>query len=134
MKTQLAPFRTARVVLVAFAAALLLKIFLVDLMIAEGRSMLPTIRPGTVVVLNRAAYGLRNPLSNGYLFRWAQPRVGDIVVFPAPDGVFAVKRFHSAADDDLFLALGDNREESLDSRQYGPVRTDAILGKVMGIK
>ena len=96
--------------------------------------MLPTIKPGTVVLVNRAAYGLRNPLSNGYLCRWGRPSVGDIVVFPAPDGLFAVKRFHAADGEGLFLAFGDNKEESLDSRQYGPIRTDSILGKVMGVK
>lgn len=130
----MAPLGTAHAVAAAFFAALILKLFLVDVMIAEGRSMLPTIRPGTIVVVNRLAYGLRNPVSAGYLFRWAQPRAGDIVVFPAPDGVFAVKRFHGAVEGGLFLAIGDNREESLDSRQYGPVDVNKIIGKVVGIK
>jgi signal peptidase I len=134
MKTSQAPLRTTRVILFAFAAALSCKVFLFDLMVAEGRSMLPTIVPGKVVLVNRVAYGLRNPFSQGYLFRWGRPRAGDIVVFSAPDGLFAIKRFHEADREGLFLALGDNREESLDSRQYGPLRTDAILGKVMGIK
>jgi signal peptidase I len=54
MKRQMAPLGTAHAVAAAFFAALILKLFLVDVMIAEGRSMLPTIRPGTIVVVNRS--------------------------------------------------------------------------------
>jgi len=118
----------------AFAATLLLKVFLVDLMIAEGRSMLPTIRPGAVVLVNRAAYGLRMPILNGYLVNWGPPKTGDIVIFSAPDGVLAVKRFQESVGNNRFLAVGDNSEESYDSRQYGSIAVDSILGKVIGIK
>jgi signal peptidase I len=121
----------------ALAVAALLKLFVIDFMIADGRSMLPTIRPGFVLVVNRLAYGWRWPFGSGYALRWAAPKSGDLVVFVAPDGRTAVKRYASttaAAPDDDFYALGDNAGESWDSRSYGPVPIDAILGKIMGIR
>jgi len=34
----------------------------------------------------------------------------------------------------VFYAEGDNSIVSYDSRSYGPVQTDNIIGKVLGIK
>ncbi len=122
--------------LAAFAAALILKTFAVDFMVAEGRSMTPTIAPGTILVVNKAAYGLHIPFSTRYIFRWRLPRTGDIVVFPSPAGRLAVKRcaFAEGVPAGYFSAFGDNAVESYDSRNYGPVPVDAVLGKVVGIR
>lgn len=134
MESKAPPPPIARIVLTAFAAALIIKSVLFDIMISEGRSMLPTIRPGTVVLVNRAAYGLRIPFFNTYLISWKKPEPGDIVVFPAPDGLLAVKRIQETLSDGRVSALGDNRNESYDSRQYGPIVANSIIGKVMGIQ
>ena len=134
MKSKVPPPKTARILIAACAAAVLMKVFLIDLMIADGRSMLPTIRPGTVLPVLRAAYGLRNPFGNGYLIRWGSPTLGDIIVFTSPDGQLAVKRYLESFGDGSFMAVGDNRSESYDSRNYGPIAVDSILGKVIGMK
>lgn len=116
----------------ALAVALCIKLFVLDFMIAEGNSMSPTISGGTVLVINRAAYGLRLPGAGSYLLRWGRPRNGDIVVFPSPRGTMAVKRSMPAEGGAKFYALGDNSEESYDSRSYGALSTDLIVGKVLG--
>lgn len=136
MESKASSLRTGRAVLAAFAAAIIAKTFVLDFMIAEGKSMTPTIRPGTVLVVNRAAYGLHIPFSGRYLVRWGAPRESDVVVFPSPVGHIAVKRCSFAADipAGYFMALGDNAAESYDSRNYGPVPIDAVLGKVVGIR
>lgn len=134
MESKAPPPRTARVVAAAFAATLLLKIFVVDFVIAEGRSMLPTVEPGTVIAVNRVAYGLRNPFGPAYLVRWAFPRTGDVVLFRSPDGRLAIKRCGSYRDENSFMALGDNEAESYDSRSYGPIRVDQVVGKAVGIR
>ncbi len=95
--------------------------------------MLPTIRPGTILLMNRLAYGFRLPFQKGYALRWSAPAPGDIVVFPSPDGVLAVKRVGDA-DAARFMALGDNAGESYDSRQYGPIRVDSVIGNIVGVK
>lgn len=121
----------------AIAAALItalgMKLFFVDFMISEGRSMIPAIMPGSLLLINRAAYGLRVPWTERYVLRWKQPSAGDIVVFKTPLGETAVKRCASAGEEGFF-ALGDNTGESFDSRSYGFIRNDSILGKVVGIR
>jgi signal peptidase I len=129
-----APVNTGKFVLLAFLAALLMKVFLFDFVIADGRSMIPAISPGAVLVINRLAYGIRLPWTQGYLLRWSLPRTGDVVVFLTPQGQTAVKRCTTVMESGRFFALGDNELESYDSRAYGPVRADSIMGKVMGIK
>ena len=119
------------------AAALLVlftKAFILDAAIVDGRSMLPTLEPGTFVLVLRCAYGLRSPVGKGYLLRWATPRRGDVVAAANPrNGLPVVKRVGTVLDGpepSLFL-LGDNPPESLDSRDYGNVPIEAISGKVL---
>jgi signal peptidase I len=114
--------------------ALLMKFFVVDFMVTEGPSMTPTIRSGAVLVVLRLAYGFRLPGSTGYLLRWSRPKAGDVVVFLTPGGDTAVKRCGAWSAGDTFFALGDNNRESYDSRFYGPVPVDSVIGKVFGIK
>jgi signal peptidase I len=123
----------SKAIIGAFAAALLMKIFLFDFMIAEGHSMMPGIRPGKALLVCKLFYGFRFPGSGTYLLRWTSPRQGDIVVFYTPLGEIAVKRCGEIKDGE-FYALGDNSLQSYDSRSYGPVSVDNIIGKVLGIK
>jgi len=126
--------RAGKAIVLALAAALLLKFFLFDFMITEGHSMTPAIKPGTVLVVIRPAYGFRFPWSEDYLLRWAAPKSGDVVVFLTPLGERAVKRCAGLSGEDSFIAIGDNSRESFDSRTYGPVPLKNILGRVLGIK
>ncbi|MDR2444555.1 MAG: signal peptidase I [Spirochaetaceae bacterium] len=128
---------SAAVILAIFSAlivAFMLKLFFFDFMVAQGESMSPAISSGRVLIINRLAYGFRPPLQKTYLCRWAQPDEGNIVVFYTPSGDLAVKRCASVLSGGRFMALGDNSLESYDSRAYGPVPLDNILGKVVGIK
>jgi signal peptidase I len=118
----------------ACVAALLMKFLLFDFMITDGQSMLPAIKPGAVLVVARTAYGFRLPGSGNYLLRWSKPKAGDVVVFFTPRGDTAVKRCGALIGDDTFFALGDNGRESYDSRFYGPVPVNHIIGKVLGVK
>jgi signal peptidase I len=114
--------------------AVLMKIFVIDFMIAEGQSMVPVIRPGTILLVCKTYYGIRLPGSLNYIFRWKTPREGDVVVFYTPHGDIAVKRCGEVLPGELFFALGDNGAQSFDSRSYGPVPNKSIIGKVLGIK
>jgi len=121
-------------IILAFVCAMIIKLFLFDLMIIQGRSMLPTLKPGSLLVVNKAAYGFRLPGLGLYLVRWAMPQPGDVVVFYTPLGEKAVKRcsyVNNEAGGEIF-ALGDNDLESFDSRSYGLISMDHILGRVAG--
>jgi signal peptidase I len=103
-------------------------------MIVEGRSMLPTLKSGSIVVVLKTAYGLRIPGTTHYLIRWSQPKLGDIVVFLTPSGETAVKRCTGLLGGQQFFAEGDNPGLSVDSRNYGFILTDRIIGKVWSYK
>lgn len=92
-------------------------------------SMAPALAPGDWLLLD--------PTSP----RW--PRRGSIVVFREPDsGILAIKRVAAAPGDRVRIAagilhlgpdeawlLGDNASVSVDSRRYGPVTLDALVGR-----
>jgi signal peptidase I len=119
-------------ILLAFLAAGLMKVFLFDLMIIEGNSMLPSIKSGSVVVIVKVAYGVRLPWSGQYLLQWTTPKKGDVVVFYTPLGVTAIKRCDNVVGDQFF-ARGDNRAVSFDSASYGMVSISRIIGKAWGV-
>jgi signal peptidase I len=121
-------------ILAAFLAALFMKCFLFDFMVADGRSMVPAIQPGTVLMVNRLAYGFRPPWMDAYLTRWSLPKTGEVLVFFTPQGALAVKRCGMVREGSKFIALGDNSADSYDSRTYGPIPADRIVGKVLGIR
>jgi signal peptidase I len=122
-----------KAIIAAFITALFLKMFLFDFMIAEGHSMFPSIKPGTILLISKVNYGFRKPLARGYLLRWAGPKPGEIVVFYTPLGEIAVKRCGDVSGG-FFYALGDNILQSYDSRSYGLVPIDNIIGRVLGIR
>lgn len=93
--------------------------------------MEPGIKSGAVLVVNKMRYGIRFPWRQEYVIRWGQPKTGDVVVFYTPSGDLAIKRCIDAAEGN-FIAAGDNSSLSYDSRNYGPVPSDNIVGKVLG--
>jgi len=123
-----------RAAFLAFAAGVIIKLFLFDLMITDGHSMEPSIRNGTVLVINRLQYGFRFPGQKGYVLQWASPRPGDVVVFYTPSGDIAVKRCEGIAGSGSFTAIGDNALQSYDSRSYGPIPINNTIGRVLGFK
>jgi signal peptidase I len=128
------PLRIGRSLLGAFIVAIIMKIFIFDFMIAEGNSMIPAIQSGTILLVSKIAYGIRFPWADTYMIRWSMPKMGDIVVFYTPLNRLEVKRYARTMEEGRFFALGDNSVDSLDSRSYGPVPLDHIIGKVLGIK
>ncbi|MDR0644881.1 MAG: signal peptidase I [Treponema sp.] len=119
-------------ILAAFLTAILIKLFLFDFMITEGSSMLPSIKPGTIVLIVKTAYGVRLPWSGRYLVQWTVPKKGDVVVFYTPLGVTAIKRCAEVTGDQFF-ARGDNHTVSFDSASYGKVSVSRIIGKAWGV-
>lgn len=124
------------VILLVVAGAILLRLLVVDVAVVQGRSMLPTLRPGARVLVYKAAYGLPSP-SGGYLLRWGFPSTGQIVAARNPStGSAVVKRVGAWAlpdrvQGDRVYLLGDNPSESSDSREYGPIPVESVSGRVI---
>jgi signal peptidase I len=141
-------------------ALALLLYFLVDTFIARARveniSMLPNLRPGEFLLVNKYAY------------RWGDLQRGDIIVFhyPLDPGIDYVKRLIGVPGDDvrmqngqlsvngqlvketyipipasysgewkvppkMIFALGDNRNQSSDSHLWGFVPQSDLVGKAI---
>jgi len=129
--------------------------YALSLAIVTDRSMLPTMADGNHFLVNRYVYHFRRPargeivvvrapgdetryvkrvvalggeelrihagrvyvngrrLSEPYALGWTFPEFGPVVLAP-----------------ERYFVMGDNREESFDSRQFGAVAREAIEGKI----
>lgn len=82
--------------------------------------MRPHLNPGDYVVVNRWAYRLRPPAA------------GDVVVLSDPEARdrLLVKRVSQTLPNNEVILAGDNMERSRDSRGFGSVPIERILGRV----
>ncbi len=94
----------------------------------RGRSMAPALLPSERLLFDRLAY-VRN-----------RPRGGDVVLVAHPlrPELRMVKRLAGVPGDTFggrtlgrgeYWVLGDNTDESTDSREFGPVRRHDLLGR-----
>jgi len=94
----------------------------------RGRSMAPALLPGERLLFDRLAY-VRN-----------RPRAGDVVwvAHPLRPEPRMVKGLAGVPGDTIggrtlgrgdYWVLGDNADESTDSREFGPVRRRDLLGR-----
>jgi nickel-type superoxide dismutase maturation protease len=86
-----------------------------------GSSMLPLLQPGDEVLVDPHAY------------KQIVPQVGDIVVsrHPYRVDVRLVKRVTAILSDGRCVLEGDNPSDSTDSRSFGAVTLQHILGRVV---
>jgi nickel-type superoxide dismutase maturation protease len=85
----------------------------------SGSSMLPELQPGEEILFNPQAY------------RQKPPNVGDIVVARHPyQEKQIIKRVALVLEDGSCFLTGDNAQASTDSRSYGFIPLNKILGKV----
>ena len=83
-----------------------------------GTSMVPLLKPGDEVLIDLKAY-TQNP-----------PCINDVVVAQHPyTNLKLIKRVIALKDGRCFLK-GDNALESTDSRAFGAVKLEQILGRV----
>lgn len=78
-------FRTVLQVGSAAAVAFTARASLADHYRVPSGSMEPTVHVGDRIMVSKAAYGLRLPLTDTYLVRYAVPARGDVVVIEPPD-------------------------------------------------
>lgn len=130
------------VALVAILAGLSFFFYNFQFVIVSGNSMLPALHTEQRILVCKALWAV------------GQPSKGDIVVVDTEDG-FIVKRVaylsgeevpanerpfdwplepNMVVPEGMVYVLGDNRRESEDSRVFGPVKADRIVGKAVGLE
>jgi nickel-type superoxide dismutase maturation protease len=85
--------------------------------VVADTSMRPTLQPGDRL----------------FVFQWPRPKPGDLVVLQEPDArlTFAVKRVASFEPNGDVIVHADNPNVSRDSREFGPVPRQLIVGRVI---
>ena len=93
---------------------ILLKGFIVDIKRVSGSSMEPYLKDGDCIFIFKLVYGIKHPLKNKYIFRWARPKSGDIIVY-RKDGHFTVKRCLGISEEPIEFSkkLGYNYDYSM---------------------
>ena len=79
------PFETVRALVIAVVVALGIRSFVVEPFKIPSGSMIPTLLIGDYILVNKSAYGVRNPLTGGLFIPTGEPQRGDVVVFRYPD-------------------------------------------------
>ncbi|MDB4944571.1 MAG: Signal peptidase [Labilithrix sp.] len=80
-------FRAVLQVAAAAAVAFTARASLADHYRVPSGSMEPNVHVGDHIVVSKAAYGIRLPLTDRYLVRFHAPARGDVVVLEPPDAV-----------------------------------------------
>lgn len=135
----------------------LLFIFVIGLQQVVGPSMSPTLKEGSVVVVNKLnkkpkrAQVIVVSQSEKYMVKRVIGLPGEYIEYRdntlyvngekyeetyLNDDVvtedFSLKDLnHTIIPDGMYLVLGDNRMDSTDSRDYGLIKKDQIIGKVI---
>ncbi|NPA38964.1 MAG: signal peptidase I [Thermodesulfobacteria bacterium] len=164
---------------IALILAIFIRTFIVQAYKIPSGSMIPTLLVGDYILVNKLAYGIRNPFKNDYIVMWSKPHRKDVVVFTYPlnKKLDFIKRVIGLPGDtiqiinkkvyvngkplnepyvqhtdknvypagvsprdnfgpvkvppgDVFV-MGDNRDESYDSRFWGFVPIKYIKGKAL---
>lgn len=82
----------------------------------EGNSMIPAFKAGDKILVSKLSYFL------------SKPKIGDVVVLKKKK--FIIKRIARVKNDKIFV-IGDNKNESIDSKNFGWVEKKEIVGKVI---
>ena len=84
-----------------------------------GRSMLPLLQPGDEVIVNRKAYQDQPPEPGDVALAWHPYQPTQKII-----------KLVAAVESDRCLLIGQNSAESTDSRSFGWVSRDLLIGKV----
>ena len=96
--------------LITLLIAFLIKLFVLDIVLVSGTSMLPNIKDGQTIFINKLAYGIVRPFSSSFLVQWDSPKENDVVIYLYNDKM-VVKR--CVATEFTPLEFSQNTEYSM---------------------
>ncbi len=142
--------------IIIIVVVLFIKAFIVTPIKVNGESMHPTLEEGDIMILNKTAYYFNEPkrfdivvvdMPDEYLIKRVIGLPGEHIEYKDNtlyvDGKeieedfehgktedFNIKELGSdTVPEDSYLVMGDNRENSLDSRELGFMKIDQLLGR-----
>jgi len=166
-------------ILIALILALFIRAFIVQAYKIPSGSMVPTLLIGDYLLVNKLAYGIKNPLKNDFLYFRRLPKRQEIVVFTYPlnkkldfikrviglpgdtiqiinkkvyvNGKLLKEPYVRFTDSEIYpeeisprdnygpvkvppkhiFVMGDNRDQSYDSRFWGFVPIKYLKGKAL---
>lgn len=103
--------------------ALLLRAFVVEAFKIPSPSMVPTLRPGDHIFVNKFIYGLRVPMTNAWFVQWGTPSRGDVIVFRYPPDTSKdyIKRVVAVAGDRI---VANNERVSINGQDLEQVQVE----------
>lgn len=165
--------------LIALILALFIRAFIVQAYKIPSGSMIPTLLIGDYLLVNKLAYGIKNPIKDDFIYFWKFPKRQEIVVFTYPqnkkldfikrviglpgdtvqivnkkvyvNGKLLNEPYVQFSDPEIYpqeisprdnygpikvppehiFVLGDNRDQSHDSRFWGFVPIKYLKGKAL---
>ncbi|AEH23226.1 signal peptidase I [Thermodesulfobacterium geofontis OPF15] len=165
--------------LIALILALFIRAFIVQAYKIPSGSMIPTLLIGDYLLVNKLAYGIKNPIKDDFIYFWKFPKRQEIVVFTYPqnkkldfikrviglpgdtvqivnkkvyvNGKLLNEPYVQFSDPEIYpqeisprdnygpikvppehiFVLGDNRDQSYDSRFWGFVPVKYLKGKAL---
>ncbi|MCD6490209.1 MAG: signal peptidase I [Thermodesulfobacterium sp.] len=166
-------------ILIALVFALFIRAFIVQAYKIPSGSMIPTLLIGDYLLVNKLAYGIRNPIKNDFIYFRKLPERQEIVVFTYPinkkldfikrviglpgdtveivnkkvyvNGKLLKEPYVQFSDPEIYpkevsprdnygpvkvppdciFVLGDNRDQSYDSRFWGFVPINYVKGRAL---
>jgi len=104
--------------ILAFVAGVMYEFLAVEPKRVIGESMEPTLISGDLIIIDKLTYVYR------------RPAVGDVIAFWMSNEKVAVKRISEIEDQDIYV-MGDNTKVSNDSRSYGPIPREDVIGRAL---
>lgn len=97
----------------------------------QGNSMYPILKNNTFLIADRYLYKLFEIQKNDILLLEVDKKevVKKIVGFPGENINIENKKI--TLEKNEIYVLGENLPESIDSREYGPLKTNQIIGKIV---
>jgi signal peptidase I len=82
--------------------------FVYEPFVIPSESMVPNLLIHDHILVNKFLYGLKPPTGDGWLFRFQEPKRGDVVVFRFPENrdVFFIKRLIGLPGDEITVQNG----------------------------
>lgn len=102
-------FKELKSIFIILAIVFIFRSSILNWYVIPSGSLLPTLKIGDHVVVNKLSYGLMLPLSENRLFSWHEPQRGDVVVFKgneAVNNVTLIKRVIGLPGDTISFTNG----------------------------